>query len=326
MSKLDNLQQINTNSPRETLVYEADGLVVKRPTNRIVPGDWLAKQRHAQNVMGALKSVANPAYFVPQMLEISADKMFAIETRAYGHPISSAYFYKLSRDDQDRIYNAIAHLMNDINQSRPVLTQSQMFDNDNDATGNMPFKDVIEKMKQYIPADDLKIVTAAKEWFDAVAPNDASVVFSHGDMNENNIFYDPQRRVVSIIDFADARYENIHYMFECDFGKLGWLDLDRIRREYMALPRSQPVIIKSDKTISDMRILLQNFKWAAIDFLKKPTSATKIRLKMLGEDIAKIQNLYTNVRNTQQFNRGAKVIGAATGATRAAQQDGHTSR
>ncbi len=309
MSKLDNLQQINTNNPRETLVFAADGLVIKRPV-RNPDTAWLAKQRHAQIVMDELNRVASSEYFVPQMLEISTAENFAIEQRAYGQPVTTDFFKTLTAADRDKIYRATAHFMNDINQMRPVVTQQNLFDGANDATDldKMSLKNILIQLKKHIPEKELKIIKTAKSWFDTAAQTDASMVFSHGDMNENNIFYDPARGMVSFIDFADARYESADYMFDRDFAKLAWLDLDRLRREYMALPRRQPVIIKSDPHVADMRIALQNFKWGAVEFLKRPTLATATRIKMLRDDIAKIKKLYDQVTVAEKFNRGAQVV------------------
>ncbi len=57
-----------------------------------------------------------------------------------------------------------------------------------------------------------------------------------------------------------------------------------------------------------MRIALQNFKWGAVEFLKRPTLATATRIKMLRDDIAKIKKLYDQVTVAEKFNRGAQVV------------------
>lgn len=321
MNKLNSLQQINTNVPRETLVFSANDLVVKQPVSgALSPKIWLDKQKHAKQVMDSLNKIGNSKYFVPEMLEISPSKLYALERRAYGHPLNSSYFETLSAADQDIIYNAIAHFMNDINQSKPILNQSEFFDTEKEVgLPNKTFDTIITELKSFISEPEYKTLVAAKEWFDTAAKSDASVVFSHGDMNENNIFYDPARRVVSFIDFADAKYENITYMFERDFGKLGWLDLDRIRREYMALPRKHPVIITANPNVTNMRIALQNTKWIAIEFLKSPnTPAGNARRKMIQDEINKIQKLYAAIPHTEpvtEFARGADIIRTAAEMT-----------
>ncbi len=310
MSKLDNLQQLNTNTPRETIALETNGLVIKRPVaGRMPTKTWLGKQRHAKHVTDGLLKSNNDAYFVPQILEISEKEAFVIEQRAYGNPIPSSYFDTLSPSDHDIIYNALAHFINDMNQMRPVLTQAENFDaaTSGDDEDGMTMATVMKKLSAYIPEEELRTVSVAKKWFDKASANDASVVFSHGDMNEHNIFYDPDRRIVSFIDFADAKYENAHYMFERNFGRLGWLDLDRLRAEYLALPRSQPVIIDSTPDVEKMRGLLQNFIWSATEFLHKPQVAQKVRIQIIKESIEKIKNLYTDIQKKQQFAIGKKI-------------------
>ena len=310
MSQLDNLQQINTNTPRETLVYNADGLVIKRPVQgNLPPAVWLDKQRYAQSVMAELGAVKSNAYYVPKMLEISSQELFAIETRVYGHPINSSYFDGLTSTDHDIIYNAVAHFMNDMNQMRPVLPQQDILDTNIDGhASEMSFVAVLTGMKEHLNPTEIENVQRAKEWFDTASKNDANIVFSHGDMNENNIFYDATNQCVSFIDFADAKYENAHYMFERDFGKLGWLDLDRLRQEYMALPRKQPVIITSDRAIESMRNALQNFKWTSMEFLKNPKVAPKVRLTLIREYIESINKIYMTHGQSEKFADGKRNV------------------
>ena len=101
MSNLDKLQQINTNVPRETNVHEADGLVIKRPTDKDAKQQtvWIEKQKFAQRVQDFLRAKQNPAYFIPHMLEVSGAKVFAIEERVPGCPITSSFAEKLSQED-----------------------------------------------------------------------------------------------------------------------------------------------------------------------------------------------------------------------------------
>ncbi len=312
MSKLDNLPQINTNSPRETLVYSADGLVIKRPGPRApdLP-TWLQKQQHARAVVESLQRVKNPAYFVPTMLEISKDQYFAVEERVPGRPLKSSYFETLSAADQDIIYRSFANFVNDINQSRPVLTQSHVFDSPDGEDGNtMPFNKIIKDLKKHVPARKLKTITNAKDWFDKAAQHDASVVFSHGDMNEDNIFFDETTKTLSIIDFADAKYENVHYMFNRDLGRLGWLDIDRLIREYEALPRAQSVIVKTDPMVEKLRNRLKNFVWSASEFLENPKIATTARLKIIDISIKEVKEAYDAILRAAQFEQGGKVLQA----------------
>lgn len=317
MSSLDNLPQINTNSPRETLVYSADGLVIKRPGPHAPRTEvWLAKQRHAQIVARDLRAAKNSEYFVPEMLKVSKDGKFAIEERVSGRPLTTSYFETLSPADQDIIYRGFAHFVNDINQIRPVLTQSEVFDREEDEAGqpNMPLAEILRNLKKYIKSDGLKIVVEAKKWFETASKDDASVVFSHGDMNENNIFYDPKNKTLSIIDFADAKYENAHYMFNRDLARLGWLDIDRLVSEYKALPRKSPVIVETNPQIEAVRIKLKNFAWTATTFLKKPTVAQAMRIKLIHDSVAELKKAYETARQAMQFAHGRHALESAVTA------------
>lgn len=311
MSSLDNLPQINTNSPRETLVYSADGLVIKRPGPHAPRTEvWLAKQRHAQIVARDLRAAKNSEYFVPEMLKVSKDGRFAIEERVSGRPLTTSYFETLSPADQDIIYRGFAHFVNDINQMRPIFTQSDFFDGEVDEDGkhNMSLAIIIHKLKLQIKAEDLQIVTDAQHWFEQAAKADASVVFSHGDMNEDNIFYDSKNKTLSIIDFADARYENAHYMFNRDLARLGWLDIDRLVSEYKALPRKSPVIVETNPDIENLRIKLKNFAWTATSFLKNPKIAPVMQVKMINECIRDVKKAYDSARQNAQFSHGRQVL------------------
>lgn len=311
MSSLDNLPRINTNKPRETLVYSADGLVIKRPGPQAPDiGTWLMKQRHAQLVAQDLRAANNTTYFVPKMLEISKDGKFAVEERVSGHPLKSSYFVTLSPEDHDIIYRGFANFVNDINQMRPIFTQSDFFDGevDEDRKHNMSLAIIIHKLKLQIKAEDLQIVTDAQHWFEQAAKTDASVVFSHGDMNENNIFYDPKTKTLSIIDFADAKYENAHYMFNRDLARLGWLDIDRLVSEYKALPRKSPVIVETNPDIENLRIKLKNFAWTATSFLKNPKIAPVMQVKMINECIRDVKKAYDSARQNAQFSHGRQVL------------------
>ena len=156
---------------------------------------------------------------------------------------------------------------------------------------------------------ETKTVKKAKSYFDKASEKGASVVFSQGDMNEHNIFYDKNTKTVSFIDFADAKYENANHMFTRNFARLGWLDIERAISDYEALPRQQPVIVKADKNIFDLRNALYSFKWPAIEFLKNPKVATAIRLKLIKDSIANLSKIMTRI-TSEQIAEATKVMKA----------------
>lgn len=313
MSKLDNLQQINTNAPRETLVYLADGLVIKRPvdtSNKKILNTWLGKQIQAKDTSDKVLAANNKNYFVPRTLEISSKEYFVVEERATGKPLSSSFFETLTKKEVDIIYKGIAHFINDINQSKQVLTQKETFDSFTSVEylGEVSIPVLIDKLSKYISKEDMQIVQDAKDWFDVASDNDASIVFAHGDMNENNIFFNRETKTLSIIDFADSKYQNADYMFNVDFARLGWLDIDRLIKEYNALPKKQHVNVKNKPEIKNMRNALYNFKNSASEFLHNPKLATKIRIEIIKQEIEKIKNLYTKVKDNKDFQKGISIL------------------
>lgn len=313
MSKLDNLQQINTNAPRETLVYLADGLVIKRPvdtSNSKILNTWLGKQIQAKDTSDKVLAANNKNYFVPRTLEISSKEYFVVEERATGTPLSSSFFETLTKKEADIIYKGIAHFINDINQSKQVLTQKETFDSFTSVEylGEISIPSLIEKLSKYIPKKDMQIVQDAKDWFDVASDNDASIVFAHGDMNEHNIFFNRETKTLSIIDFADSKYQNADYMFNVDFARLGWLDIERLIKEYEALPKKQPVNVKNKPEVKNMRNALYNFKNSASEFLHNPKLATKIRIEIIKQEIEKIKKLYNSINDSNKFQKGIQIL------------------
>ena len=313
MKKLDDLQQINTNIPRETLVFLADNLVIKRPVNKKDKNAlniWLDKQLHAKKISDSVLAVHNKKYFIPRTLEISTNEYFSVEERVFGNPITSSFFETLTPEEIDIIYQGFAHFINDINQSKQVLSQRETFDISTSVKHfeNISIKEIIIKLQKYISKEDLQIVQEAKDWFDVASDSDASVVFSHGDMNEHNIFFNKETRVLSIIDFADSKYQTADYMFNVDLARLGWLDIERLKKEYEKIPKKQKVTITTKPEVKNMRNLLYNFKIAACEFLHNPKLATKIRVQIINQEIEKIKKLYNKILDDKEFKKGIRLL------------------
>lgn len=313
MLKLENLQLLNTNSPRETLAYLDKDAVYKIPVSGKDPLNiktWLDKQKLTRKVSDGILSFNNHTYKIPKVLEISDKDIYVKEERMIGTPLKTSFVETLTSKELDIIYRALANFTNDINQSRPVLTQKDTFDISTSVEymGAITIEEIIKKLKKYIPEKELQSVKMAKEWFDVASDKDASVVFAHGDMNEHNIFFDKETKTVSIIDFAEAKYQNADYMFGVDYARLGWLDIDRLIKEYEKLPKKQPVNVRTNPDIKNMRNALYNFKSAAAEFLHKPNIATKIRIGIILQDIERIKKLYNQINSKAELNRATLVL------------------
>ena len=312
MQNSTNLQLINTNSPRETLVYLSKNgkTVVKVPVpnnNKQRLQTWLGKQKIAKSVSDGVLKFNNPNYKIPRVLKVYDDDFIVEEESIIGTPLKTSFVETLKPEELNIIYTGFANFINDINQSRPVLKQKDFFDAVS-GEKDMSLKEVLSNLQEYISAEELNIVYQAKNWFDVASDEDASVVFSHGDMNENNIFFDRETKTLSIIDFADAKYQNADYMFNVDLARLGWLDIERLIKEYENLPKKQKVSTKSSQYVKDMRTALYNFKSSAIEFLKNPKLVPQIRIKLIRNDIAKIKNYLEKFDEQKKFKKAKQKV------------------
>ena len=70
---LKQLKQINTNIPRETLVFDGAGIVIKTPISTAVIQckDWLNRQKEAGKISKKLNELNNNTYYVPEILGIT---------------------------------------------------------------------------------------------------------------------------------------------------------------------------------------------------------------------------------------------------------------
>ncbi len=312
MQNLTNLQLINTNAPRETLVYlSKDGKkVIKAPVsnnNKQRLQTWLGKQKIAKSVSDGVLKFNNSTYKIPRTLKIYDEDFIVEEERVVGTPLKTSFVESLEPKELDIIYKSFANFLNDINQSRPVLKQKDFFDAVS-GEKDMTLGEVLLKLQEHIPSEELTIVRQAKDWFDVTSDNDASVVFSHGDMNENNIFFNKETKTLSVIDFADSKYQNADYMFNVDLARLGWLDIDRLIKEYEKLPKKQNVNIKSSQNVKDMRTALYNFKSSAIEFLKNPKLVPQIRITLIRNDITKIKNYLEKIEGSKKFEKAKQKV------------------
>lgn len=317
MLKLNNMQPLNTNTPRETLAYLDGNVVYKIPVSnkdKLILNNWLTKQKLTKQTAEAVYKNNNKTYFIPRVLEISDSDFFVKEERAIGTPLKTSFVETLTEKELDIIYKGLANFTNDINQSKPVLSQKDVFEisGGDDNADNMTINQIIDKLKRYIPENELTVVLQAKTWFDVASEKDASVVFAHGDMNEHNIFFDRKTMRLSIIDFAEAKYQNADYMFNVDYARLGWLDIDRLISEYNRLPKRENVRVKTDMKVKTMRAALYNFKSSAAEFLDKPNIATKVRIDIINQDIKKIKKLYEQINTKNELTNATKTIIAET--------------
>ncbi len=302
--KFSHLELANTNKLRETYAYHGDNIVIKTSTGLLSKEIWLEKQIYAQEVSNQLLRSKSPNYFIPQTLFILKDEGFSIENKVRGKPMHLNYFNELSEDDKNIIYDAIAHFCNDINQMKPVLTYNDLTDN----WGNL------DKARHLLSSKEFNTIKQAQTWLKNNAHAGPSIVFSHGDMNQDNIFYDKNKKLVSFIDFADAKYQSVSEMFNNDFAKLEWIDINRLIKSYENLQKKEPVSVNGDEYVvkiysclksifGDINTIVSqniNFKSALIKTLKDLVEELSKYLKNV--KINSLKNSEHNIQNKLKPN------------------------
>ena len=288
---------INTNKPRDSIVMGDDvtNVVVKIPntTKPAYINNWLAKQRHARTAVNFIYSNQHRlgGYFIPKITEVSnsANKPYVHEQRAAGRALTKEFFNSLPLDTQEQIYQKLANFVYDMNHCRPILTLQQRLTGQNE--NGMDFNDVIEKIKPYLDSDELAQIQNACKFFESHPEMTSSLVFFHGDMNENNIFYDIATDTLSILDFAEATYETLEYVFDHDLIKLPWLNPDKLLTYYQDLSKQDDIVIKSHPAMIRLYDALRELRWTGESIANNDKTA-HIFKNILHDAINKMNNAY----------------------------------
>ena len=288
---------INTNKPRESIVVAAGDNVKKMPTTTRPEyiRDWLKKQRHANIIVNFILKYENRhgGYFIPQVIQInnSVDAPYVIEQRAPGVALTQKLFDTLSPDTKEKVYTSLANFVYDINHCRPMLTFEQKL-NEPGKSG-LDFVGVVNKLSAYLDAPDIAAINNAYNFFCSRPDMLSGVVLFHGDMNENNIFYDEKTDTVSFIDFAESNYETIDYIFNNDLKKLPWLDTQKLAGQYQKMIAPENINVKSNPGMLDLYNKLLNLKWAGENMITNKNPA--LFKKIVQEQISALTKSYGNV-------------------------------
>lgn len=293
-NKFFNYTQINTNKTRETRVFADGNYVIKTPntTNPSYIKNWLDKQSNAKHAVDDLCKIGNCGkfYFVPKITELSEnDTPYVHEERVVGTPVTLDFFNALTPVQQDKIFDALTNFLVDMNQSRPVYDLISLLEKP-DSKG-FTFANVLSELQ--ISKENKLNVQNAYDFLKSHQEMLASYVFFHGDMNEHNIFYDPEHNSVSFIDFAEAGYENAEYMFDHDLVKLPWFDMNKVKSKYNKTPAHQKVRTTSDPDMKKLFNALRSFQWTGETLLTTKTkTGVSYIYNMLLDNMSEINRCY----------------------------------
>lgn len=299
----DNKDFINTDKPRESIVFADGNYVIKKPTatNKEHIKVWVNKQKNAKNTVDNLlqKSKYINQYFVPKIIEISnTDTPYVREERVLGQPVTKNFFKKLPLTQQEKLYDSLAAFITDMNQSKPILNMSSLLQ-ETDNNGYNLVK-VLASIKQYLSKEDIEKINRIYKFFMSRSDMMEAYVFFHGDMNENNMFYDIEHDVVSFLDFAESKYENIEYMFNHDLKKLQWLDTEKLISKYTKI--NPKLRIKSDKNMLNLFNALRAIQWTGESLIQQPKQANIYKI-ILKEKINELETAYNNCVKSVQIQQ-----------------------
>lgn len=197
---------------RETYaVYYGADFVLKRPLPNMTAEEyakWLIKQHKTKETIDAIRAVNNPVYNIPQMLFIRDDEYQILEERAPGVPLTRELYHTLSRRQQYEIINSISSFLVDMNELKPVGEPISHKISDEIKFQRLD-RFINEKMPIWFNKNDIRQMSRIR---DDIASFEyvTRMAWSHCDLNDENVFYDPVTSRLSIIDFADAGYNFIY--------------------------------------------------------------------------------------------------------------------
>lgn len=197
---------------RETYaVYYGDKYVMKRPLPSFGPDaqlNWLIKQHRTQDVLNEIRSKKNPAYNVPEMIYINDDEVQLLEERAPGQPLTKELYRSLPGRQKYEIRHGIASFLTDMNELKdPAPVENYKIASE---LKMIKLENFVEnKMSNWFNNSDIKYMVRLKNNVKSFE-YETRKVWSHADLNSENVYYDYKTNVLSFIDFAEANYQFVY--------------------------------------------------------------------------------------------------------------------
>lgn len=284
---------------RETLVKISDAgkYVVKEP----LPGrsivqkrEWLARQKNAADTIQKLLEIGNGAYGVPRVKLIDEAHFRVIEERVDGVPLSPLLFHGMDSATRNRVIDALAAFYADMHTINMIPNPIEYKMNYELDIG--PLTSFVDMgMREIFPAGDIKFM---EKTIDRVSDKsyETRLVWSHGDLFEDNVLYDFKTKKINIIDFTEVGTAFLHYdmmtAYPYDLGIV-----DELRRRYIARRGSNnlPADFADDarwariKKFHDAAVALQNMNSDTCDLVFADNAARKKLVTHIKQQIQKLK-------------------------------------
>jgi len=173
---------------------------------------WLSKQYVAKDSLEEIKakSETHGLYGVPVVLNIDDADCRVTEEFVLGVPLSSEVFACLPKNKQMSVIEGIARFLVDMNELKPI----------NGEDGHRIAEEIkLEELASFIDNKmgcffDSKSVTymgGLLKRIQDINTYDSQQVWSHNDLNLNNVLYDTATSKLSFVDFAEVKYNFVYH-------------------------------------------------------------------------------------------------------------------
>jgi len=292
---------------RETYIRTYGNMVMKHPLPYFSDAQkeaWLAKQYRTKEIIEEIKEKSGGCkYNVPTMVAIDDYEYGALEEFAPGKSLSLDLFKKLSKRQKIEIIDGIASFLVDMNEVREAKPEEM-----HKITTELKFARLCnftaDKMEHWFNIYDVRYMEKLLKKIDDFEYVTRQV-WSHGDLNANNVLYDPNTSKLSFIDFAEANY---NFVYHDIFAPIE-MELDICPHVYELYTQlhnkdlykvfgSKNPMIKNIMTYRIIGNLLKRFSHAADDLRLNPRDQKSERNN--AEKVAFMKSLIMSMRSAEK--------------------------
>ncbi|MCL1786183.1 MAG: aminoglycoside phosphotransferase family protein [Alphaproteobacteria bacterium] len=197
---------------RETCVeHYGEEFVMKRPLphfNAEQKKKWLKKQHNTRLVIEKIRAVGNTAYNIPRMHHIKDEEFSILEDRAHGIHLDRETYRQMPRRHKYELKHKLASFMADMSELKQSM-EAKSYKISEELKIERLENFIGNKMGKSFHAEDVRFMEKIYKQIVAFQ-YDTVRVWSHGDLNARNIFYNPKNGQVSFIDFAEANHKIVY--------------------------------------------------------------------------------------------------------------------
>ncbi len=267
------------------------------------PDTWAANNAKAKKISDQIRAKGNSAYIVPKTFirrgkvrEIAADKILAKD-------LPREFLF----ENADWLIPAMGNFINDMSELRHTRAREAGKDFINGIgigqDGREGLKKILESVPEIVSENAIKTALEAYDYLSGL-PENHEMVFAHNDLHGGNVFVDPDKKTVTIIDFELAGYTTkLHAMY----GKnlTAWTEL----WEYInKLPRTTNPGFKwnFDKDIATMVQTMGRVAYTIRKYKNSDDKSNAEKIKQQIEDDAKRIYLILGKKKVEELQKHKK--------------------